>query len=201
MSDSAARRHLIRVDPTLGAFIRRAGPCGLGTGRRRDPFQALLRSIVSQQLSVKAADTIFDRFTALFPGGRPAPAHLLVLDDPPLRAAGLSGQKVRYMRDLATRVLDGRLRLSRLHALPDEAALAALTEVKGIGRWTAEIFLMFTLGRPDVLPADDVGLMNAAQRLYGLRRRPTPERLRRLGEPWRPYRSTACWYLWHSLNG
>ena len=197
----AARRHLVRADPVLGALITRLGPCGLGHGRARDPFQALLRSIVSQQLSVKAADTIFGRLLALFPNGRPDPARLLVFQDEELRTVGLSGQKSRYMRDLATRVLDGRLRLARLDALPDETVVEALTEVKGIGRWTAEIFLMFTLGRLDVLPTDDLGLQNAAHRVYGLRRRPAPRQLRRMGDAWRPYRSVACWYLWRSLDG
>ncbi len=196
----AARRHLVRADPVLGELIIRLGPCGLGHGPARDPFQALLRSIVSQQLSVKAADTIFGRFLALFPKGRPEPARLLVFADEELRAVGLSGQKTRYMRDLATRVLDGRLRLSRLDALPDEAVVEALTEVKGIGRWTAEIFLMFKLGRLDVLPADDLGLLNAARTVYGLRRRPAPRQLQRMGDAWRPYRSVACWYLWRSLD-
>ncbi|MDP1569448.1 MAG: DNA-3-methyladenine glycosylase [Vicinamibacterales bacterium] len=196
----AARRHLSRVDPTLGALIRRAGPCRLGHHLPRDPFQALLQSIVSQQLSVKAADTILGRLEALFPKGRPDPARLLVFSDEELRGAGLSGQKLRYMRDLSARVLDGRLRLSRLHTLADDEVRQALVEVKGIGRWTAEIFLMFTLGRPDILPADDLGLQNAAHRLYGLRRRPTPDRLLTLGEAWRPHRSVASWYLWRSLE-
>jgi DNA-3-methyladenine glycosylase II len=195
-----ARRHLSRVDPVLAALIERLGPCRLGHGPARDPFLALLRAIVAQQLSVQAADTIFGRLLALFPGGAPDPARLLVFPDDALRAVGLSGQKMRYMRDLATRVLDGRLHLAPLDALPDDEVLQALTEVKGIGRWTAEIFLMFTLGRQDVLPADDLGLLNAAHAAYGLRRRPTPERLLRIGEAWRPYRSVACWYLWQSLD-
>jgi DNA-3-methyladenine glycosylase II len=195
-----ARRHLSRVDPVLAALIRRVGPCRLGHGPVRDPFQALLRAIVSQQLSVKAANTIFERLLTLFPGGRAEPARLLVFADEDLRRAGLSGQKIRYMRDLATRVLDGRLRLARLDRLSDQEVLQALTEVKGIGRWTAEIFLMFKLGRLDVLPADDLGLLNAAQGLYALRRRPAPARLLRMGEAWRPYRSVACWYLWRSLD-
>jgi DNA-3-methyladenine glycosylase II len=201
MSHRPAVRHLTRVDPVLGALIRRVGPCRLGHGPARDPFATLIRAIVSQQLSIRAADTIYGRLCGLFPRGRPHPVHLLVLDDAALRGAGLSVQKVRYMRDLATRVADGRLRLSRLHALDDETVLESLTAVHGIGRWTAEIFLMFTLGRPDVLPAADLGLLNAAQRLYGLRRRPTPAALLRRGEPWRPYRSAACWYLWRSLEG
>ncbi len=195
-----ARRHLMRRDPTLRAIIKRVGACGLHAAGPRDPFEALTRSIASQQLSTKAADTIFNRFCDLFPPDRtPKPERLTALSDEQIRATGFSRPKVGYLRDLAAHVLDGRLDLKGLRKHPDEEVMRQLVAVKGIGRWTAEIFLMFRLGRPDVLPADDLGLMNAVHRAYGLRTRPTPERLREIGETWRPYRSIAAWYLWASL--
>ncbi|MGE0042052.1 MAG: DNA-3-methyladenine glycosylase [Vicinamibacterales bacterium] len=194
-----ARRHLRKADPVMAGLIRRVGPCLLAGAPRQDPFASLTRSIASQQLSVKAADTIHGRFRDLFPRRAPSPAALLALDDATLRAAGFSRPKVAYLRDLATRVLDGRLDFRALRALPDEEAVAALVSVKGIGRWTAEIFLMFRLERPDLLPADDVGLARSVRLAYGLRWRPTAARLLRLGEPWRPYRTVASWYLWQSL--
>jgi 3-methyladenine DNA glycosylase/8-oxoguanine DNA glycosylase len=203
MTDYAkARRHLMRRDPVLGAIIKRVGPCGLPTAGPRDPFGALAMSIASQQLSVKAADTIFGRFCDLFPPDRrPTPERLLTLSDDQVRAVGFSRPKVGFLKDLAGHVLDGRLDLSGLHAHSDEEVMKQLVAVKGIGPWTAEIFLMFRLLRPDVLPADDLGLMNAAQRAYRLRKRPTPDKLRKMGEVWRPYRSVAAWYLWASLEG
>jgi DNA-3-methyladenine glycosylase II len=120
--------------------------------------------------------------------------------DERLRSVGLSGQKLRYIRDLCAHVDSGSLRLEALDVLPDEDVVSSLTQVKGIGRWTAEMFLIFRLQRPDVLPVGDLGIVNAVQRAYGLRKVPTPERLTRIGEPWRPYRSVACWYLWASLD-
>jgi DNA-3-methyladenine glycosylase II len=195
-----ARRHLTAADPVMAALIRRAGPCRLGGVRTEDPFVLLLRAIVSQQLSTKAAATIFGRLLALFPGEAPTPARLLALDDGTLRGVGLSANKVRFVRDLAARVRDGRLDLRALDAAEDGAALEALTAVLGIGTWTAEIFLLFQLHRPDILPVGDLGLLTAMQRVYGLRARPTPARALKLAEPWRPYRSVAAWYLWRSLE-
>jgi DNA-3-methyladenine glycosylase II len=195
-----ARRHLIAADPVMAELIRRAGPCRLGTSRAADPFFLLLRAIVSQQLSTKAAATIFGRLCALFPGDAPTPIRLLALDDAALRGVGLSSQKTRYVRDLASRVGDGRLDLARLDTAPDEVALKALTGVLGIGTWTAEIFLLFQLHRPDILPVGDLGLMTALQRVYGLRSRPTPKRALQMAEKWRPHRSVAAWYLWRSLE-
>ncbi len=195
-----ARRHLIGVDPVLASLIRRVGPCRLGHGISTDPFTALINAIASQQLSIKAAETIFRRVCALFgPDGVASAPGLAAITDEDLRAAGLSRPKIRYLRDLACHVQDGRLDFRHLSSLDDEEALARLTAVKGIGVWTAEIFLMFRLGRLDVLPADDLGLLRATQQVYGLRTRPTPKRLRRMGEAWRPYRSVAAWYLWASL--
>jgi DNA-3-methyladenine glycosylase II len=195
-----ARRMLMRRDPVLAGLMREHGACGLAKAQHEDPFSALAQAIISQQLSSKAAATIGGRFTALFPAGRPTPSGVTSLTDAQLRAVGLSGQKLRYVRDLAARVLDGSLNLAALDALDDDAVIEALTQVKGIGRWTAEMFLMFRLHRPDVLPVGDLGIVKAVQKAYRLRKVPTPDRLRRLGEPWRPYRSVACWYLWASLD-
>jgi 3-methyladenine DNA glycosylase/8-oxoguanine DNA glycosylase len=196
-----ARRLLMRRDPKLAVLIKRIGPCGLPHAVLRDPFVALTRSIASQQLSMKAAETIFNRLCDLCPPDRqPTPERLLALSEDQIRAVGYSRPKAGFLKDLAARVVDGRLDLHGLNSRPDEDVLQELTAVKGIGRWTAEIFLMFRLGRPDVLPADDLGLLNATQRAYGLRKRPTPDRLRKMGEAWRPYRSVAAWYLWTSLT-
>ena len=195
-----ARRVLARKDPVLADLMRRHGACGLGDAQHEDPFRALVHAIISQQLSSKAAATIERRVYALLGGAVPTPADVAAVSDAQLRAAGMSAQKIRYLRDLSARVESGALDLASLHELPDEAVIAALTQVKGIGRWTAEMFLMFRLHRPDVLPVGDLGIVRAVQRVYRLRTVPTPERLLRLGEPWRPYRSVACWYLWASLD-
>jgi DNA-3-methyladenine glycosylase II len=196
-----ARRLLIRRDPVLGAAIKRIGPCALASRQRNDHLSALAGAIVSQQLSTKAAATIFGRFLALFPDGEiPGAAAIAAIDDGALRAVGLSGQKVGYVRDLCGRIADGRLRLDELDALPDDDVIERLTSVKGFGRWTAEMFLMFRLHRPDVLPADDLGIVKAVQKLYGLRKTPDAKRILRIGEAWRPYRSVASWYLWQSLT-
>jgi DNA-3-methyladenine glycosylase II len=195
-----ARRHLAKADPVLAALMRRVGPCRFAAGPPDPPFPSLLRMIVGQQLSVTAARTIHGRLLALFPDGRPTPAALLSLDDPTLRTAGLSRPKLRYVRDLAQRVLDGRLDLDAVDALPDDEVIGRLVEVTGIGRWTAEIFLMFHLHRPDVLPADDLGIVRAVQQAYGMRRRPSAKKVLAVGEAWRPYRSVASWYLWQSLE-
>lgn len=195
-----ARRTLARRDPVLRDLMRRHGPCGLADAQHADPFQALLRAIIGQQLSVKAAATIWRRVRDLFAPDHPTAARLEAIDDEALRGAGVSGQKIQYLRDLGARVRDGRLRLERLDQQDDEAVIAALTEVKGIGRWTAEMFLIFRLHRPDVLPVGDLGIVKAIQRAYGLRTVPSPARLTRIGDAWRPFRSVACWYLWRSLD-
>jgi DNA-3-methyladenine glycosylase II len=195
-----ARRILMRRDPVLGAAIKRIGPCLMADRQRKDHLTALTGSIVSQQLSTKAAATIFGRFLALFADGQISAPAIAALDDGALRSVGLSSQKVRYMRDLSERIIDGRLPLEDLETLDDEAVIARLTSVKGFGRWTAEMFLMFRLHRPDVLPVDDLGIVNAVQRLYNLRKRPDAKRLQKLGEAWKPYRSVASWYLWQTLK-
>ena len=194
-----ARRLLLRTDPVLAALIRAHGPCGLADGIRIDYFSALVRSIIFQQLSTKAASTIHTRLVALLPDGVTAPG-IAALTEEQLRSVGISRQKSLYLRDLSEKVASGALTLEGVEALDDEGVIAALTTVKGIGRWTAEMFLMFRLHRPDVLPVGDLGILTAVQRAYGLRKRPTPERLHKLGEAWKPYRSIACWYLWRSLD-
>ena len=196
----AARRHLMKCDPRLRDVIKRVGPCRLHAFAPRDPFETLCLSIASQQLSTKAADTIFRRFLDLFPRRRPTPERVMTLSDAEIRAVGFSRPKVSFIKDLAAHVCDGRLDLARLKKHSDDEVMQQLVAVKGIGRWTAEIFLMFRLGRQDVLPADDLGLMNAAHRVYKLRKRPDAKKLRAMGEKWRPYRSVAAWYLWASLS-
>ena len=196
-----ARRLLMRRDPILGAAIKRIGACGMADRQRKDHLSALCGSIASQQLSTKAAATIFGRLVALFPDHHISDAAAIAAQsDAQLRAVGLSGQKVSYLRDLSARILDGRLDLDELDTLPDEAVIERLTAVKGFGRWTAEMFLMFRLHRPDVLPAGDLGIVNAIQRLYRLRKRPDAKRVLKIGEAWRPYRSVASWYLWQTLR-
>ena len=194
-----ARRALMRRDPVIATLIRQHGECGLASSQRTDPFHALLHAIIAQQLSTKAAKTIEGRFSALFEGG-PTPAAVARASDEKLRAVGLSPQKLKYVRDLCARILDGSLNLDALAVLTDDEVIEALTSVKGIGRWTAEMFLMFRLHRPDVLPVGDLGIVKAVQRAYKLRSLPTPARLTKIGETWRPYRSVACWYLWASLD-
>lgn len=195
-----ARRLLIRRDPILRATIQRIGVCGMASRQHTDHLTALVRSIVGQQLSSKAAATIFGRFCDLFPERQISVAGIAALDDTALRGVGLSGQKLAYLRDLCARIADGRLQLDELETLPDDEVIARLTAVKGFGRWTAEMFLMFRLHRPDVLPVGDLGISTAVQRIYRLRQRPKPNRLTKIGEAWRPYRSVACWYLWESLK-
>jgi DNA-3-methyladenine glycosylase II len=197
---AVARKHLMKADPTLKLIIKRVGPCALHAVAPREPFEALCMAIASQQLSVKAADTIFGRFCDLFPKRKPTPDRVMTLTDDQIRAVGFSRPKVSFIKDLAARVLDGRLDLKGLKKHPDEEVMRQLVAVKGIGRWTAEIFLMFRLGRADILPADDLGLMNAVHRAYGLRTRPDAKKLRKMSELWSPHRSVAAWYLWQSLS-
>lgn len=184
----------------LAALIREYGPCGLATAQRADHFSALVRAIVFQQLSTKAASTIYSRLVALLPGGELTPQALAAVTDEELRSAGISRQKGGYLRDLCAKVLAGEVPLDALEGMDDDAVVAALTKIKGIGRWSAEMFLMFRLHRPDVLPVGDLGIVNAVMKVYRLRKRPTPDRLRRIGEAWKPYRSVASWYLWRSLD-
>lgn len=194
----------MRRDPLLGAVIKACGPCGLADAQHTDPFKALVGAIVSQQLSVKAAATIQRRFEDLFTQGTrrrfPTPEQVMAVDDDALRGVGLSRMKVSFIRDLCRRVMDGSLRLRDLDALDDEAVIRELVAVKGIGRWTAEMFLMFRLHRPDVLPVGDLGIVRGFQKVYGWKRDPSPAKMTRTAEAWRPYRSIACWYLWEYLE-
>ncbi|HUL74145.1 MAG TPA: DNA-3-methyladenine glycosylase [Vicinamibacterales bacterium] len=192
-----ARRALMRRDPRLRVLIKKVGRCRLPEGRTRHPFGALVRAILSQQLSGKAADTIHGRVAALA-GGVEAitPARILALEQAALRSAGVSRPKISYLRDLAAHVEDGRLDLVALETQSDEDVIAAITAVKGLGRWSAEMFLMFRLNRPDVFPVADLGIVKGVQKLFGMKRRPKPRTMERLAEPWRPYRSVAAWYLW-----
>ena len=196
-----ARRVLMRRDPRLAPIIKTHGACGLKTGREHDIFCGLVEAIVSQQLSTRAAATIYGRVRALLPdGGPPTPEALLPLSDEQLRAAGLSRQKLGYLRDLSTRMLDGSINTANLVEMTDDEIVAELTKIKGIGRWTVEMLLIFRLTRPDVFPAGDLGIVKAVQRTYNLRATPDVKRLHQIAERWRPYRSVASWYLWASLG-
>ncbi len=195
-----ARRHLMRRDPALAALVKQFGACGLASSNELDRFAMTVRSIVSQQLSARAATTIHGRVLAALPAGRATPDAILAIAEDRLRACGLSRAKVASVRDLASKITDGSLALDSLDALDDEAVIDALTTVRGIGRWSAEMFLIFRLGRPDILPVGDVGVQRAMRRLYGLRKHPSPARMTELARPWKPYRSVACWYLWRSLD-
>ena len=194
-----ARRLLLRRDPVLAALIRKHGPCGLAAAQRSDHFTALVRAITGQQLSTKAAATIFARLAALMPDGV-TPPSLSALSDEQMRGVGMSRQKAAYFRDLSEKVMSGALPLDSLDAMTDDEVIASLTAVKGIGRWSAEMFLMFRLHRPDVLPVGDLGIVNAVKSVYRLRKKPSADRIRKIGESWRPYRSIASWYLWRSLD-
>lgn len=193
-----ATAHLRAADPVLRGLIDRIGP--IEQTLEPDLWWSLVDAIVSQQLSVKAAATIAGRVAALGADGRPTPREILAADDERLRAAGLSRAKTVYVKDLAAKWLDGTLRHEQLREMDDAEVVAELTRVKGIGTWTAEMILIFTLGRPDVLPVDDLGVRVAAQRLYGLAERPGRDELLRIGEPWRPWRTLASRYLWVSLG-
>jgi DNA-3-methyladenine glycosylase II len=179
-----------------GALVRR----DLKRERPGDAYGALLRSIVGQQLSTKAASTIYGRMLELFGGHAPTPKQLLKADPEKIRAAGLSRPKIAYLRDLAQHVEEGTLELERLPDLPDEEVAAQLTAIKGLGQWTADMFLMFHLGRPDVLPVGDQGIRRAVKVEYRLRKFPDPKRLEKIAKPWRPHRTLACLYLWSSLD-
>jgi DNA-3-methyladenine glycosylase II len=202
----AAVAHLRRSDPVMAAVIDKVGACKLGHSTDRggpalDHYGALVRSIVGQQLSVMAARSILGRIYERFDGRTPTPAQILDDDPEELRAAaGLSRSKVAFLRDLAERVQSGSLVLEQMDELPDAEVGEQLMEVKGIGQWTVDMFLIFHLGRPDVLPVGDLGLRRAAMVEYRLRKLPEAPRLTRLARPWRPWRSVATWYMWASLR-
>jgi DNA-3-methyladenine glycosylase II len=191
------------ADEVMAALIRDGGPIDPESdrrGSRPDPYEALIRAIVGQQLSTKAAATIWGRVAEIYDGDTPTPAQVIDTDPQALRDAGLSWSKVAYVRDLAERVQDGDLDLERLPQLPDEQVVEELTAIKGIGRWTAEMFLMFHLGRPDVLSTGDLGIRRGAQLAYGMEELPSPAELEQMGEAWSPHRTLACLYLWRSLD-
>ena len=201
-----ARKALAASDPTMAALIERVGKIDVATRQKRrseerppDAYGALLRAIVGQQLSTKAARTIYLRVIDLFGGSTPTPEQLLEAREEDLRAAGLSGRKTEYVRDLASHVLSGELELDRLEELGDEEVIEEIVAVRGLGQWTAEMFLLFHLERPDVLSGGDLGIRKAIQIEYGLEEMPTPTRVLEIGEPWRPHRSLASLYLWESL--
>jgi DNA-3-methyladenine glycosylase II len=205
MSHTAAVRHLKRVDPVMRRIIERVGPCRLSERVQTNRLRALVSAIIAQQISWPAARTVEARFCALFGcdstnqrSRYPRPEQILATPARRLRAAGLSRQKVRYIRDIAARASSGALPLARLGRMKDEAIMERLTAVKGIGRWTAEMFLIFSLGHPDVLPVDDLGVQHAMRIAYGLRKMPSEKKMLELAEAWKPYRSVGTWYLWRS---
>lgn len=200
---SADDRELMRADKVMRRLMEARGPIDPEIdrrGSRPDPWEALARAIVGQQLSTGAARSIWEKLLGQFGGEPPQPEALLRKRPATLRRAGLSNAKVEFLRDLARRVSDGRLELARLAELSDEDVIAELIEVKGIGRWTGEMFLIFHLGRPDVVSAGDLGIRRAVQIAYGMADLPGPDELERIADQWRPHRTLACLYLWRSLD-
>jgi DNA-3-methyladenine glycosylase II len=204
MSPASAHRkalaHLRTVDAVMADVISRVGRCTLSPRTEWTHFDALLRSIVYQQLSGKAAATIHGRVLKLIGDGEGAASRIIATSHDSFRAAGLSNAKASYVRNLAEHVLDGSLPVDSLHELKDDEIIAALTQVKGIGKWSAQMFLMFRLGRPDVLPETDLGVQKGIQKAYRLRRLPTPAQVLRRGGKWAPYRTVASWYMWRILE-
>ena len=196
-----ASRLLARRDPVLARLVKKYGSCGIKSARETDIFCGLVQAIISQQLSTRAAATIYGRLLTQAPdSGALTPAAMLPLSDEVLRGVGLSRQKRGYLRDLAQKMVDGSVKADRLSEMSDEEVIAELTKIKGIGRWTVEMLLIFRLARPDILPVGDLGIVKAIQKAYGLRKTPSAERMQKIAESWRPYRSVASWYLWASLE-
>lgn len=195
-----AVRALQSADPKLAPWIERVGRCTWRAEAGGTHFAAIARSIVYQQLSGAAAGTIHGRFCALFPEGSPEPRRLLTLSVATLRGVGLSGRKTEYLQALAERSLSGGSPIERLHELDDADVIDTLAQVRGIGTWTAQMFLMFRLGRPDVLPILDLGVRKGVQRVHRMRALPTPAQVEKIGARWAPYRTIASWYLWRSLE-
>jgi DNA-3-methyladenine glycosylase II len=192
-----ALNHLRKSDPILSAIIEKVGRCKIAYGE--PSFESLAEAIVYQQLNGKAALTIFNRFADL--AGRPlTPEGILKLTEQRMRSAGLSKQKLGYIRSLAELTQSGELDFARLPGMPDDEVIAHLTEVKGVGTWTAQMFLMFSLRRPDVLPTGDFGIQTAIRKHYRKRKMPKPAEMEKIAKAWRPYRTVACWYLWRSLD-
>ncbi len=191
-------RRLSHADPVIASLIKRIGVCQLRP--RRDYFATLCDSIISQQLSLAAAATIYQRFTRLYPARRPTPRAVANTRMPRLRTVGLSRQKAGYIKDLAVGFVDGTIRPSRFAQQDNEAIIEGLTSIRGIGQWTAEMFLIFALNRLDVLPVDDFGIQKAVKRWYTLKRLPGPATLRAVARRWAPHETLACWYLWQSAH-
>ena len=196
-----AIEHLRRTDPELARIIDEVGDCSMSPHTEGSHFDALVRAIVYQQLSGKAAATIHGRFQGLYGNRPPTPEEVLATDVERLRSVGLSRQKTASIKDLAARVAAGEVPLDRIDTMPDDEAIEALIRVRGIGRWSAQMFLMFRLGRPDVLPDADLGIRKGLQRAYRMRKLPAPKRVQQVGARWSPYATYACWYLWRSLDG
>lgn len=195
MQDAAVR--FLRKDPKLARIIKSVGPYSITL--TKNPYESLVEAIITQQLSGKAAGSISGRFRGLY-GRYPKPSDVLKTSSLKLQRAGLSRMKVSYIKDLSRRIETGRIRLELFHEMPDEQVVEELTKVRGIGRWTAEMFLIFCLGRQDVLPVGDLGLRKGMQRLHCLSEMPTDLEIEGLAEKWRPYRTVATWYLWKSLK-
>jgi DNA-3-methyladenine glycosylase II len=192
-------KYLSRVDPLLNKVIEAVGKYSIKF--RHDPFQSLLESIIYQQLAGAVASIIYKRFIKYYNNVIPLPSQILSTPDAILKIkVGLSSKKIEYLKDLSIRIADHRLDLNLLYTMTDEDIINQLTEVKGIGRWTAEMFLIFCLGRPDVLPVGDLGIRKAIQRVYSLPELPTPSTILAISQPWKPYRSVATWYLWKSMS-
>ncbi len=192
--------HLQAADPILGRWMDQVGTCGWTKTDDGTHFEHIARSIVYQQLSTAAAGTIHGRMLALYGGKAPTPAQVVRTPDAKLRAVGLSTRKVEYLKDLARHTHAGTIRVNEIHEMEDAEVMETLTQVRGIGEWTAQMVLMFRLGRPDVLPVLDLGVQKAIKLLYGLRSHPTPERVARIGARWAPYRTVASWYLWRRVD-
>jgi DNA-3-methyladenine glycosylase II len=197
-----AADHLAKKDPILKSVIKRAGLCTISPVKSEDYYWELVDAIISQQLSVKAARSIEQRFLALYPGRIPSPDQIIVTEDEKLRACGLSGAKVRYVKSLAEHIRDGRLELEKLNKLSNLEVSRELTAVKGIGEWTAHMFLIFAMSRLDVLAVGDLGIKAGIKKLYGLPSLPSPEEITKLAQVnnWHPYESVACWYIWHAKD-
>jgi len=197
-----AHKHLSKHDPVMRALILEHGQCVLVPEMRRSPFQSLVQAVAHQQLHGAAANTILKRFVKLFPGRKfPRPEDLAGVTDEQIRACGFSFAKIRAIRDIAEKTLSGLVPTGRqIVTLPDEEIILRLTEVRGVGRWTVEMLLIFQLGRPDVLPVDDFGVRNGFRVAYKRRKMPTPKELLKFGELWRPHATTAAWFLWRAAD-
>lgn len=202
MDSTTPTKHLAKVDPVMRRLIREVGPYTLEVNTRRPPFEVLVRAIANQQLNGTAAETILRRLVALFPRQKfPTPENLLSISENDIRGAGFSRAKVVALRDLAAKTLDGTVPQTRIiRKLEDDAVVTRLTQVRGIGRWTVEMLLIFQLGRPDVLPVDDFGVREGFRIAYGLTDQPKPKELMLHGERWRPHRTAASWYLWRAVE-